>query len=197
MATKVSHSSFCNWESSCVLICCQERQFHERYVYKIASHRATVLHHHVRLQELRDRLTGQRNVEANWRWASSPHFTQSRQSWKPRIWAKFDTGRESQAATGEPATKCMWWCHRYNSIATQYQQHLGYTVWRISNRITIQNKTGPGYLNPIRVSGSPSLNPGGQQQPGWYTYYPDDTELTPELDCIFVAKRRDWRARMV
>ncbi|MCJ1258727.1 hypothetical protein MMC24_006560 [Lignoscripta atroalba] len=76
-------------------------------------------------------------------------------------------------------------------VNLQLSQHLGYTVWRISNRITIQNKTGPGYLNPIRVSGSPSLNPGGQQQPGWYTYYPDDTELTPELDCIFVAKRRD------
>ncbi|KAL8668515.1 MAG: hypothetical protein Q9168_006855 [Polycauliona sp. 1 TL-2023] len=50
--------------------------------------------------------------------------------------------------------------------------HLGYTVWRIMNPITIQNTTGP-------------------QQPKWYTYYSVDTELTPELDCIFVAKKRD------
>ena len=72
-----------------------------------------------------------------------------------------------------------------------YQQHLGYTVWRIAKRITIQTTSSPGYLIPIRVSGNPSLNPGGPQQPGWYTHYTVDTELTPELDCIFVAKKRD------
>jgi hypothetical protein len=67
-------------------------------------------------------------------------------------------------------------------------QNLGYTVWRISNRITIHNTTGPGYLIPIlEISGNPSLTPGGPQKAGWYTYIPVDTDLVPELDCIFVV----------
>lgn len=63
-------------------------------------------------------------------------------------------------------------------------------MWRIAKSKTIQNKTGLGYLIPIRVSGSPSLKPGGPQQPGWYTCYTVDTQLTPELDCIFVGKAK-------
>jgi hypothetical protein len=69
-------------------------------------------------------------------------------------------------------------------------QNLGYTVWRISNRITIHNETGPGYLIPVHISGSPCLTPGGPQKPGSYTYYSVDTELSPELDCIFLAQHR-------
>ena len=71
---------------------------------------------------------------------------------------------------------------------TYDQQHLGYTVWQISKSIPIRNTTGPGYIIPIRVSGSPCLNPGGPQQPGSYTYYSVPTRLTPELECIFLAK---------
>ncbi len=64
-------------------------------------------------------------------------------------------------------------------------------MWRIAKSIIVQNKTDPGYLIPIRVSGSLSLNPGGPQQPGWYTCYTVDTQLTPELDCIFVGKAKE------
>lgn len=64
-------------------------------------------------------------------------------------------------------------------------------MWQISKTALIQNTTGPGYLIPIRISGSPCLNPGGPQQPGWYTYYTVDTQLTPELDCIFVGKVKE------
>jgi len=67
-------------------------------------------------------------------------------------------------------------------------QNLGYTVWRISNRITIHNTTGSGYLILIlEISGSPSLTPGSPQKAGWYIYIPVDTDLVPELDCIFVV----------
>ena len=71
--------------------------------------------------------------------------------------------------------------------ATYYEQHLGYTAWHISNSIPIRNTTGPAYLIPIRISGSPCLNPGGPLQPGWYTCYTVETQLDPELDCIFVG----------
>ncbi|MCJ1280610.1 hypothetical protein MMC21_008439 [Puttea exsequens] len=63
--------------------------------------------------------------------------------------------------------------------------HIGDTVWRISKRILIGNKTGPSYIIPISVKGMPYLNPGGPLKSGWYMYHTVNLELTPELDCIF------------
>lgn len=75
-------------------------------------------------------------------------------------------------------------------LASLQLGHLGHTVWRISNGITIKKPIGTGFLIPIYILGSPRLEPGGLQQPGWYTSYMVETDLTPELDCIFVGSKK-------
>ncbi len=72
---------------------------------------------------------------------------------------------------------------------THYPQHLGYTVWQISNGITIRNTTGPGYLIPINIKGNAHLNSEETLRYGCYSYYNGVTDLTPELDCIFVVQK--------
>jgi len=65
-------------------------------------------------------------------------------------------------------------------------QDWGYTLWRFSTTITINNETGPVYLIPIcNISGEPQIIPGGPLTPGSKTYA-NHVELKPELDCLFI-----------
>lgn len=56
--------------------------------------------------------------------------------------------------------------------------------------ITIKYITSLGHLIPIYTIGKLHLNLEGPLLPGYYNSYSVDTILTPELDYIFVAKRK-------
>ncbi|EGE08393.1 hypothetical protein TEQG_07500 [Trichophyton equinum CBS 127.97] len=66
---------------------------------------------------------------------------------------------------------------------------LGYTAWKISNRITIKNATGPEYIIPITdISNTARLFPGHKLQSGLYVYHTETVDLLPSLVCLFVTK---------
>ena len=68
-------------------------------------------------------------------------------------------------------------------------QHLGYTGWKITARITIQNKTGPESIIPVvKISDTASLVPGGRLEPGTYIYHTATVHLIPALVCLFVGE---------
>ena len=75
-------------------------------------------------------------------------------------------------------------------------QDWGYTLWRLSTGITINNDTGSVYLIPIRtVSGSPQIEPGGPLKPGDQAYVDNGVKLQPELDCLFIVRKKNQQAR--
>ncbi|EEQ29522.1 uncharacterized protein MCYG_02341 [Microsporum canis CBS 113480] len=66
---------------------------------------------------------------------------------------------------------------------------LGYTAWKISNRVTIRNATGPEYIIPITdISNNARLLPGHKLQSGLYVYHTEVVDLIPSLVCLFVTK---------
>lgn len=73
----------------------------------------------------------------------------------------------------------------YTRQVTIFQQHQDTLYGEYRNLYPSKTKQVQGTIFPFAYYQEP--NPGGPQQPGSYTYYLVDTDLTPELDCIFVA----------
>ncbi|KAM5442747.1 hypothetical protein MferCBS31731_002131 [Microsporum ferrugineum] len=66
---------------------------------------------------------------------------------------------------------------------------LGYTAWKISNRVTIRNATGPEYIIPITdISNNARLLPSHKLQSGLYVYHTEVVDIIPSLVCLFVTK---------
>ena len=69
-------------------------------------------------------------------------------------------------------------------------QEWGFTLWRFSTGVTVENETGPVHLIPIHtVSRTPRIEPGGPLKPGFKVYV-NDVKLQPELDCLFIVPRK-------